>query len=690
MGDKFLESVLSLPKKVQAKAMTLFNKLRADHKDPSLNFEAVEGAVDPKMYAVRIDYTYRCIISYQKNPTVFILLWADHHDEAFAWAQNKKCNINIHNGSIQIFKTSLQIRNEGIPVNPQQLLFANLSNHDLLELGVPEEQIVYVRSFSDTNDFYVNAKNCIPDDAYEALGWILEDIPVVEVIDMVKSAGQTHSINDMNTALECPLSMKNFVVIDSEDELKSMMDKPLEKWRVFLHPTQRKNVIKEFNGPARVLGGAGTGKTVVAMHRARYLAKKLCEAGGNEKILFTTFSVNLVEDIKGNLRGFCSKEELKHIEVVNIDAWVSRFLLEKKIKTRMLYDNDEINKIWDEAILLSNDVNNYSREFYIDEWNSVVTANDAYEVKTYMTAPRNGRGTALDRKKRLGIWKVFENYLRIIHERNVHDINYAMYKCRNMLSNNGHYAHIIVDEGQDLSNSAYRLIRSIAGKEHKNDIFIVGDSHQRIFKNKPVLSKCGINIRGRSSTLKINYRTTEEIRRYAISMLTGISFDDLDNEEINSICQSLTHGNSPEIKCFDDYQSEIQFIREEIQKLINNGVELRDICIVARTNSILAKYGSDLNYSFVTYDIKTNEADDRNAEALRLATMHRIKGLEFQYIFIAGANDGIIPLKVAISNVDALSARESLNSERSLLYVALTRAQKAVYVTGCGTLSKIL
>ena len=282
---------------------------------------------------------------------------------------------------------------------------------------------------------------------------------------------------------------QSFVVVDGEDELRRIMAEPLEKWRVFLHPTQRKIVNKTYSGPARVLGGAGTGKTVVAMHRAKHLADLL---EGQEIILFTTYTANLASDIRDNLRKICTVEELRKIDVVNLDSWVAQFLREQGYSAEIVYD-EKVHDIW-EKVVAENDLDSeFSTSFYEDEYNRVVVAQEAFSLEKYVKASRSGRGTRLDRKKRMRIWKVFEAYQNAMKERQIRDINTAMYECGLLVAQMNsptRYKHIIVDEGQDLSMNAFRLLRAIAGEEHENDIFVVGDAHQRIYKNKAALSKC--------------------------------------------------------------------------------------------------------------------------------------------------------------------------------------------------------
>ena len=689
ISSDFLTAFARLPRQIQGKVTEFVNKFRNNPMSSGINYEKLNSGIDKKICSVRIDDAYRGIVVRQQETGVYLLLWVDHHDEAYQWAARKRCEVNPKTGAIQVF--DVQIVAENVKAEEQKALFAIASDEELLKLGVPEAQLDFVRSFVTKEEFY-KAESTMPHDAYEYLSWLVEGFPVEEVLELVSEEANNSSSNeDLSVALEAPSTLKSFVVVEGEDELRRIMAEPLEKWRVFLHPTQRKIVQKEYNGAARVLGGAGTGKTVVAMHRAKHLANK-CD--GQQKILMTTFTANLAADIRENLRKICNLEELRRIEVIHLDAWVNQYLREAGFTAQIAYD-EVIDSLWDKAILLANNDLPYDSSFYKEEWNRIVIAQEALNLEAYVKAIRNGRGTRLDRKKRMQVWKVFEHYQNLMKENQVRDINTAMYESTKLLQTSGkrsRYKHIIVDEGQDFSDNAYRLLRALAGEEHSDDIFIVGDAHQRIYRNHPTLSKCGINVRGRSSILKINYRTTEEIRKYAFGLLNGIAFDDLDEgADLGDKCQSLTHGEKPVFKNFSNANDEFDFLVNEIKQLKGNGVLLTDICVVARTKKLVEDYTALFAKAGIkAYAIKRNKADDRSFDGLRIATMHRVKGLEFKYVFIVAANNRIVPLISAINKTDAVSESESIASEKCLLYVAMTRAQKGVYVTSYGRKSEFL
>ena len=685
----FLTAFAALPRQIQGKVTEFINKFRNNPQAPGINYEKISGGMDKKIWSVRIDDTYRGITVRQPETGVYLLLWVDHHDEAYDWARNKKCEINPKTGAIQVFDIVTTPVVE--PAAQDFVLFAELTDEGLIELGVPEEQIPFVRSIGDAQEFYAK-KGSFASDTFEALSWVVEGIPVEEVIELFREEKEgSKPAENLADALESSLSLKSFVVVEGEEELRRIMAEPLEKWRVFLHPTQRKIVNKNYSGSARVLGGAGTGKTVVAMHRAKHLAGTLKD---KERILFTTFTANLASDIKDNLRKICTVDEFRRIDVINLDAWVSQFLREHGYPAEIVYD-EKAQSLWEKAVTGTDFSGEFPVSFYEDEYNRIVVTQEALTLEKYVKASRTGRGTRLDRKKRIQIWEVFEAYQNLMKENQVRDINTAMYECRLLIektSSETRYKHVIVDEGQDLGANAYRLLRSIAGKEHENDIFIVGDAHQRIYKNRSVLSKCGINIRGRSSILRINYRTTEEIRKAAFALLNGIVFDDLDDSfDTGDRCQSLTHGTAPEVMVAANANEEFDAILAKIKGLVENGVSAKNICVVARTHKLLDDYIAHFTSSGIRcYEIKGNKADDRGLEGIRVATMHRVKGLEFQYIFIVAVNNRIIPLASAIDHTDVVSEQETMTAEKCLLYVALTRAQKGAFISGYGKMSEFL
>lgn len=689
ISTDFFTAFAKLPKSKQGRVMEFMSRFRSNPMAPGFNYEKINDAFDKDMRSVRIDDTYRAIVMREEGTGVFLLLWVDHHDEAYDWARRKRCMLNHTTGSIQVYEAVKveEVAQESIPaVKP---LFADFSVDQLKQVGVPDDLMDAVRAISSTDQLKQLSEK-LPQDAAEALSWLVEGFGVDEVVELLygetKSAAET-----MAVALENSVTKMQFTVVEGEEELKAMMNAPLEKWRVFLHPSQRKLVSKNYNGPARVLGGAGTGKTVVAIHRAKYLAQ---QCGPEEKILFTTFTANLAQDILENLRKICTTDELRKIEVIHLDAWIARFLQRHEYRYTIRYD-EELGDYWKNAMNYSAIDLDLPDGFFEDEWQSVVQAQGITSLPEYAKASRLGRGIRLDRKGRIAVWRVFDEYMTQMNIHQERDSAWAMNECCHILKDMpdyNPYKAIIVDEGQDFGPSAFRLIRAIAGGEHANDLFIVGDAHQRIYRNKVTLSKCGINIKGRSSQLKINYRTTEEIRTWAMHVLTGVSFDDLDGGiDTAKGYMSLSHGSKPVVTSYNDLQAEMSGLVNGIKEKLASGALPNEICVVARTNAQLDDYAQALNAAGVrTFKIKRSKSDDHNMAGVRIATMHRVKGLEFNTMYLVGVSQSTMPLKSAIRSSDPVAKAEAIAGERCLLYVALTRARKEAYISGINPISTFL
>lgn len=741
IANEFLESYAALPRKVQKKTSEFINKFKNNPRQPGINYEKL-ATPDGNLYSVRMDDTYRAIVLREEGTGVYLLLWVDHHDEAYAWARRRRCAVNSRTGSLQVYSTmettveaqtpasegaALSGAQETLPVPGAQmaltdarepevqagpsaheepasapLSFSALTSDQLMDLGVPEELVGFVRGLKTEADFHA-ACHDLPRDASENLEYIAHDLPYEEVLELYRSTlapaqtggdAPTTPAVTIAEALDNDVSKGSFHVVEGEEELMRILDAPLEKWRVFLHPSQRKLVEKTFSGPARVLGGAGTGKTVVAMHRARRLASEL--SNPRERVLFTTFTKNLAADIQQNLREICTTDEMKRIEVNNLDAWVAKFLKDQGYGYAIQYSGPRLQGYWQDAIARSGVDTDREAGFYADEWQQVICDQDAFAWEEYAHARRTGRGVRLNRKERADVWKVVEEYRAILRENNVRDVESAYCDARVVLQRMADaplYRHVIVDEGQDLSRAAYRVIRALAGEEKPDDIFIVGDAHQRIYGRKFALSGCGINIRGRGNKLRVNYRTTEETKCSAEKLLAGFEYDDFDGGvDADGASTSLTHGVAPTFTVYGGLDAEVDGIARRLSELVSAGASEKDICLVARSNDRVDTYRERLmEKGFATVKLEAREADDRAVSGLRCASMHRVKGLEFEYVFIAGVDEGLVPPRAAMVQAEREgTADEVIQAERNLLYVAMTRAKRAVFVSSSGNPSSLV
>lgn len=683
IGDSFLKSMMALPDKIMKKSRETISKFQNDPTSPGLNYEKIRNVKDGRLRSIRIDQTYRCIVLKSDKGDTYILLWVDKHDEAYAWAQNRTCGVNPHTGAIQVVEVEetatvveeiekeVEAKKEAGPG-----LFHRFSDADLKQIGATEELLPGIRAVKDEKELEM-LEGRFPSQLYDALfllacGENFDD--VLTELDINQS--EEFAPDDFEEALKLDANKQHFAAITDDAELEAILNEPLAKWRVFLHPSQRKLVRAHFNGPARVLGGAGTGKTVVAMHRAKHLAS---ESADNERILFTTFTKSLIVDIKKNLQKICSYDEIRKIEVIHLDAWCHNFLKARNYKHDVAYGTPKHplqSRLWEQA-LEQLDSSAYSSDFLREEWDKVIQYHDLNSFAEYARVPRTGRRGRLSRLQRKAIWPVFEEYRTLLDENQLWEPADMFRAARSILETNqldAGYKHLIVDEIQDFHPQAFRLLRAMVPPDRftQNDLFLVGDGHQNIYGHHIVLGQLGINIVGRGRRLRLNYRTPEETRRWASALLAGVEISDLDGSvDDEKGYRSIISGPDPLFRPAQSFTEEIKIIGDWI-KGVRDGGQSPVICVAARTNPECQSYMQALEeQGFDTFRITATEHDTDDPQPIRVATMHRIKGLEFDHVCLAG-----------LGNVNWGSmGPERVQREKCLLHVAATRTKNSLLVT---------
>lgn len=704
IGDDFVTALVKLPRAQQQRVGKLINKLRDNPTAPGLNYERIRNATSPGMRSVRIDQAYRAILYDTGQGGLHLLLWVAKHDDAYAWAMRKECAVNPETGTVQVFVSQpgdpgrSSVATSTAAKAPSA--FDSLKDRQLVRLGVPATMLQEVRALrneSDLNDM----QDRLPVEAYESLFFYLAGDSYEELILQREAPREPVDTDDFEAALDRDESRARFVVAEDEAALQQVLDAPLERWRVFLHPSQRRLVERRWNGSVRVLGGAGTGKTVVALHRARWLARRLLEeaAGDTEnrrRILFVTYTRNLAADIENNLRAICSPEEMARIEVVNLDRWVTAFLRGTGYEFHIAYNQDQ--QSWDRAMDQRDPDLDFAEAFYAEEWQHVVQAAGIETEEEYLRIFRAGRGTRLGRSVRARIWPVFAEYRTQLAKQRIKEVDDAYRDAAALLvrdqgSSGADYASVIVDEAQDLGAPAFKLIRSIV-PEGKDDLFVVGDGHQRIYgRSNVVLGRCGINIRGRARKLRLGYRTTEQTRAWAVRLLEDREIDDLDGgRDDNRDFKSLTHGPEPRLRHFDDRSEQANWIARYLKEMSERGERLRGTCIVTRTRKERDALADGLGERDIdVFVLERADPDHQHDDCARVATMHRVKGLEFDRVLIASVNRRMVPLSNALQKTGDDAARELAETgERALVYVAATRAKKELVVLSYGRRSEFL
>lgn len=661
-----------LPTNIQGKVLNILNIIFLNETDLELIPLSNE-----KLYSIKIDDNYSMIVF--KENDIIILLAVGITDNVIKWAEKKQ--IEINNGVLQLFEVPHQISSSSLT----DKLFKDYSDEQLRKIGVPQSQLAFIRSFDDVND-YIDNYHIFSKDVYQNLEMLLEGVPYEQVLKIVIDNNHGWNFSGVKMALLNDVSKQSFHVVNNQKELFDIINEPLEKWRVFLHPQQRKLATDSFSGPVLVTGEAGTGKTVVAMHRTKTLLSK------GKKVLFTTFTSNLVNDIKMNLNYILEDVTTKNLTVDNIDSIVARFIKEKSLYFSIVFDKKKLLEYWEKAISAANVDLEYDSNFYYQEWRSVCSILDKMDVIEYANAIRKGRGIRINKPTRHKVWQVFEEYLNLLKDDSIRDIDTAIYECRQILKKEKkqYYDSIVIDEAQDMSPNALKFLRLLAGEQHENDMFIVGDAHQRIYENKAIVNDCNIDVKGRVYSLKYNYRTTAETSKVGFGFLKNVKIDNL-NDEYKLAHQdtiALTHGEYPAVRNFKDFNEQIKYILSELKSLAQLNVKPGDVCIVARNSKEISRISAELsNNKIDCYEIQANECDS-NSKILKLATMHRVKGLEFKYVFVVSVNSNVIPSYIKTN--DEIENENNDKIEKCLLYVSVTRAQKKAYVLSYGKPSILL
>jgi len=688
LAQDFLLQLARLPVAVHSKVMKWAIQFQADPTSSSINYENIKGAKDPNLKSVRLNDDWRGIVFKPSKGDVYVLLYVDHHDDAYRWAENRKLTINPVTGAMQMVMLEHVVEqavetvgleqeapSDAAPVQSSEsvavLLFSELSDTELMSLGVPAELVPAVRKVG-SEDALDALQSRLPAEAYEGLFLVAAGDTVNQVLQARETrVDQAIDTSDFASALATAESQSRFVVVDDDEAMLAIMNAPLAQWRVFLHPTQNKLARGDRSGPVRVLGGAGTGKTVLAMHRVKWLAENRALDG--KKVLFTTFTRNLALDIEENLKTLCSADTMPKIEVRNLDAWVNGFMRSRKLEHRIVYDRkqDGALQAWQVALATKDSTLDLPDSFYSDELEQVVLAQGLTTLDQYRTARRIGRGVILSRAKRDAVWPVFEEYRGQLASRKLKEVDDAYREIAEMIateqSSELGYAAIVIDETQDFGPQALKLLRAMIA-HGPNDLFFVGDGHQRIYsRNRAAMSRCGIDIRGRSRKLYLNYRTTDEIRRQAVALLEGCEIDDLDDgHDETKRYKSLSHGPAPELRKTSGLEeaaaATIAFIQQWRGAQAAN--ESLSFCVVSYSEKSRDALGQQLQaagIASVPITAQSNHADAR--KVVHLATMHRAKGLEFDCVIV-----------VAPENF--LGLAEETAGYRRLLYVALTRAKR--------------
>ncbi len=687
--DKCMEKLFDLPKAIQKKVLEFQKKFRENSTAESIHLEPIKEFKDQSLRTARIDLKYRIIIRVPETGDSYYLLWVDNHDEAMDWAKNKIFQWNENTQTAQIFITPDEpVAKPFIEKEKDSFLFSAFSDEQLISIGVPGVLIDLVRSIKNIDELE-KAEKYLPVDAFERLFYISDGLNINLVIAEINE-GKTES-TDINVQNESRNNKRSYVEVDDE-LISGIINGELSKWQIFLHPAQRALVESDFNGSVKVAGGAGTGKTVVALHRLKYLSS--LKDGDSRKIVFTTFTNALTT----NLISLAKKLEtdFTKVHITNIDTLVkeqalNNRLIDKTIRILDFHQSKTSEEIWNEVLELT--LSEFDTKFLSTEYQNVILYNNINEGNEYLKVSRAGRGKPITRKQKMEVWVLVESYKTLKKEQKYLDRFELFNLVSNYLNSNQifPFKNVIADEIQDLSNVELRFLRSLV-EAKRNDLFLVGDPYQKIYNRRINFSSMGISIRGnRSRQLRINYRTSEEIKRLAISAVQEISYDDFDgeSEKLNGYL-SLFHGEKPTYEVFKTKSEENDSIISKIKNLRENGLRYNEIAIGFRTKESLKELKTILHKLKIPYSDNINPATT-NYEGIVLSTFHSLKGLEFKAVLLCDVNNRTCPQYFSMLNqLDEVQKEEYYKSERALMYVAVSRAIKILYITGTGVKSELI
>lgn len=658
---------------------------------PGVHLEQYAQQKDPRARTIRVGDNHRGIVMVAPEAEQVVLVDVLTHDDADRWMVRNEFKVNQATGAFEVVNAAaIADEVEQIPppvASSEPLLFGHRKDKDFTALGINEDLIPALRLFQNENQLQ-GILGVLPQGQADALIMLTGDDPVEAIYAEIAGATSATDVDtdDVVAAVTAPASRGEFHVVGGENELADMLAQPLAQWRTYLHQSQYDAAYKPvYNGPVRVTGGAGTGKTVVAIHRAKHLADQLDPAAG-QAILFTTFTRNLAQSIERDLDALGGDDLLDSVEVLNVDRLAHRIVTEAEGKAPGIVADDTLKDLWQTSLdELGYD---YEPTFVNQEWEQIVLAKNLQSRDDYFAASRAGRGRRLDRKDRAKVWKVIESVTQQLLGRNQRTYLQIAAAAAGYLAQEPAkpYRHVIVDEGQDLHEAQWRLLRA-AVAEDVNDLFIVGDAHQRIYDRRSSLSKVGINVRGRSKRLRINYRTTHEILSWSLAVLGENDFDDLDDGADNHDVagyHSFVHGPMPTVAGFGTRPEMIAGLVEQVTTWINDGVDPNEIGIASRDRR-----------SFGAVEQALREAgascfrlgkDLKFGDGVALGTMHRLKGLEYRCVAVIDADDDQLPYRTSLTPavLDQVQHDHDVKAERCLLYVACTRARDDLWVGWSG------
>jgi hypothetical protein len=691
IADTFTDALARLPAQEQKAVKTSAFDLQLDPSGPGLQFHRIQRSKDPNFWSMRVSRDLRIIV--HKTAASLLLAYVDHHDRAYAWAERRRIEAHPSTGAVQIVEVRERVEEAAaappvapIPAptaepgrarpQPAPPLFASLSREDLLAVGVPPDWLDDVAGSSD--DGFLELATHLPAEAAEALLEYAASGSLVKPAPVPAIDGFSH-----------PDALRRFRTVENLEELQQALDAPWEKWAVFLHPSQSAVVQRDYAGPARVAGSAGTGKTVVALHRAVRLAQG---PDPTKRVLLTTFSRPLATALERKLKILAGPQTgvVPRITVAPLREFAAE-LHQLAFGTRPRVATGEQTRSALMKAAEEQGVTSFSPRFMVSEWIHVVDAWQLAGAKDYAAVPRLGRKSRIGAKQRDRLWPVFEAARRILAGRGLitwpqlfHAITDEVRRRRDKP-----FAHIVMDEAQDLSIPELRFLAALA-PDAPNALFFAGDLGQRIFQQPFSWKGLGVDVRGRSSTLKVNYRTSHQIRQLADELVPTVvrDVDGLADDRIGTV--SVFNGPAPTVVMAQDEAEELARVAAFLGEAAANGIAPGEVGIFVRSRDELPRARAAAQAAG-TQALELSQHGEEPGKRISIGTMHLAKGLEFKAVVVMACDDEVLPLQSRLDAVaDEVELEEVYATERHLFYVACTRARDRLLVSGVSPGSEFL
>ena len=663
ISPEVLAGLNRLTAKDAKRTLEFLDKFQKNPANPGISLERLTGVADANLWAARVTQDLRAILHQGDTWTI---LYVDRHDDAYRWAERRKILRNSMTGALQIVETTEEV--EAIitrypPSTEERGIFDKHKDDYLLSLGLPENWLPTIRKIK-TEDILLEAVEKLPPDVGERLLDLADGKFVTPPVPIPKDQPVTAS----------PDTLRRFFLVEKDDELAKILAAPLHSWLVFLHPSQRKLAYGVFNGPVKVAGSAGTGKTVVALHRAKHLA------ASGKTVLLTSFVTTLCGNLRRNLEQFCTETELARITVETVHKVGLDVLRSAGVRVTPV-GSDDLKKVFENFLKIY--PGPFDADFLLGEWNYVIQEQGIISWDQYRSAVRHGLGHPVKVTERKQIWEIFARTFEHFESKHLMDYSQICRKARELLESGkveSPFEAVVVDEVQDLKSQELRFLAALAAKT--GSLMLAGDNGQRIYAKGTSLSSLGINIRGRSKIMRLNYRTTAQIRQFADGVLGG--FTDGDGES-RSRTRDLLKGPSPELCSKTSAADQANFVTKAIAKRLKDGLKPEDVAVFARIRKSLDILKRALASAAIPSRFLTNENDSGDTSGVTLATMHRAKGLEFKVVFVIDASTEMLPLPTAFNRiVDPVLRRDAVQRECHLFYVSLTRARDELFVSWVG------